>query len=134
MGFIRGEDRGQGTLFPVRLEELIPEDHVCRVIEAFVGRLDMEGLGFVRAEAAETGRPGYDPRDLLKLYLYGYLQQIRSSRRLEAECQRNIELLWLLQRLVPDHKSIAGFRRVHCEGGSPRGGGVVSFGRRGGLG
>ena len=108
MGFIRGEDRGQGTLFPVRLEELIPEDHVCRVIEAFVGRLDMEGLGFVRAEAAETGRPGYDPRDLLKLYLYGYLQQIRSSRRLEAECQRNIELLWLLQRLAPDHKSIRG--------------------------
>src|SRR5258706_1283748 len=121
MGFIRGEDRGQGTLFPVRLEELIPEDHVCRVIEAFVGRLDMEGLGFVRAEAAETGRSGYDPRDLLKLYLYGYLQQIRSSRRLEAECQRHIEVLLLLHRVVPDHKSIAEVRRIHRDAGQPTG-------------
>ena len=83
MGFVQGEGRTQGTLFPVCLEELIPHDHVCRVIDAFVDRLDMAGLGFERAEAAETGRPGYDPRDLLKLYLYGYLQQIRSSRRLQ---------------------------------------------------
>ncbi len=83
MGFVQGEGRTQGTLFPVTLEELIPDGHVCRVIDAFVARLDMAGLGFERAEAAETGRPGYDPRDLLKLYLYGYLQQIRSSRRLE---------------------------------------------------
>jgi hypothetical protein len=101
MGFIQGEDRGQATMFPVTLDELISEDHVCRVIEAFVGRLPMEALGFVRAEPAETGRPGYDPRDLLKLYLYGYLQQIRSSRRLEAECKRNVEVMWLLGRLVP---------------------------------
>ncbi len=71
MGFVQGEGRTQGTLFPVTLEELIPGDHVCRVIDAFVGRLDMSELGFERAEAAETGRPGYDPRDLLKLYLYG---------------------------------------------------------------
>ncbi len=113
MAFIQGEGRSQGTLFPVTLDELIPEDHVCRVIDAFVGRLDVAGLGFERAEAAETGRPGYDPRDLLKLYLYGYLQQIRSSRRLESECQRNVELMWLLGRLCPDHKSIAEFRRVH---------------------
>lgn len=133
MGFIRGEDRGQATLFPVRLEELIPEDHVCRVIEAFVGRLDMEGLGFIRAEAAETGRPGYDPRDLLKLYLYGYLQQIRSSRRLEAECQRNIELLWLLQRLVPDHKSIAEFRRMHREAVTKAGAELIQWARSVGL-
>jgi transposase len=84
----------------------------CRVIDAFVGRLRMEQLGFMRAEAAETGRPGYDPRDILKLYLYGYLQQIRSSRRLEAECQRNVKLMWLLGRLRPDHKSIAEFRRL----------------------
>ena len=69
MGFVQGEGRTQGTLFPVTLEELIPDDHVCRVIDAFVDRLDMAGLGFERAEAAETGRPGYDPRDLLKLYL-----------------------------------------------------------------
>src|SRR6195256_6145651 len=115
MGFIRGEGRTQGTLFPVTLEEVIPEDHVCRVIDAFVSRLDMDGLGFVRAEAAETGRPGYDPRDLLKLYLYGYLHQMRSSRRLESECQRNVELMWWLGRLYPDHKSIAEFRRVHSE-------------------
>jgi transposase len=113
MGFIQGEGRAQGSLFPVTLEELIPGDHFCRVIDAFVERLDMQGLGFVRAEAAETGRPGYDPRDLLKLYLYGYLQQIRSSRRLESECERNLELMWLLGRLSPDHKSIAEFRRLH---------------------
>jgi transposase-like protein DUF772 len=84
IGFVQGEGRTQGTLFPVTLEELIPDDYVRRVIDAFVDRLDMAGLGFERAEAAETGRPGYDPRDLLKLYLYGYLQQIRSSRRLES--------------------------------------------------
>src|SRR5216684_3023297 len=116
MGYVQGEGRTQATLFPVTLEELIPDDHVCRVIDAFVDRLDMAGLGFERAEAAETGRPGYDPRDLLKLYLYGYLQQIRSSRRLESECRRNIELMWLLGRLAPDHKTIAEFRRIHREG------------------
>jgi transposase len=133
MGFIQGVGRTQGTLFPVTLEELIPEDHVCRVLDAFVGRLDMEELGFVRAEAAETGRPGYDPRDLLKLYLYGYLQQIRSSRRLEAECQRNLELLWLLGRLAPDHKSSrvpAPASRCGCAGR----GGVDSLCLFGGLG
>jgi transposase len=113
LAYIQGEARGQQALFPSTLDELIPADHVCRVIEAFVGKLDMEGLGFLRAEPAETGRPGYDPRDLLKLYLYGYLQQVRSSRRLEAECQRNVEVMWLLGRLVPDYKSIAEFRRVH---------------------
>jgi transposase len=127
MGFIQGVGRSQGTLFPVTLEELIPEDHVCRVIDAFVGRLEMEELGFVRAQAAETGRPGYDPRDLLKLYLYGYLQQIRSSRRLEAECQRNIELLWLLGRLAPDHKSIAEFRRVHRDAVTQAGAELIRF-------
>jgi transposase len=80
MDYIEGEARGQHTLFPPTLDDLIPGDHVCRVIEAFVGWLDVSALGFVRAEPAETGRPGYDPRDLLKLYLYGYLQQIRSSQ------------------------------------------------------
>jgi transposase len=75
----------------------------------------MSQLGFERSEPAETGRPGYDPRDLLKLYLYGYLQQIRSSRRLEAECRRNVEVMWLLGRLAPDYKSIAEFRRIHRE-------------------
>ncbi|MGC2402318.1 MAG: transposase [Acidobacteriaceae bacterium] len=91
MGFIEGQGRNQGTLFPVALDDLVPADHVCRVIDAFVDGLKMVDLGFERAEAAQTGRPGYDPRDLLKLYLYGYLNQIRSSRRLEAECRRNVE-------------------------------------------
>ena len=109
MGYIEGEARGQRTLFPATLEELIPADHLCRVIEAFVERLEMGRLGFLRAEAAGTGRPGYDPRSLLKLYLYGYLHQVRSLRRLEAECRRNIEVMWLLGRLTPDHKSIADF-------------------------
>jgi transposase len=107
MGFIEGQGRNQGTLFPVALDDLVPADHVCRVIDAFVDGLKMVDLGFERAEAAQTGRPGYDPRDLLKLYLYGYLNQIRSSRRLEAECRRNVELMWLVGRLYPDHKSIA---------------------------
>jgi transposase len=93
MGFIQGEGRTQGTLFPVVLDDLVPEDHVCRVIEAFVARLEMNELEFERCDPAETGRTGYDPRDLLKLYLYGYLQQIRSSRRLEAECRRNVEVM-----------------------------------------
>src|SRR5438128_11198511 len=133
MGFVQGEGRTQGSLFPVTLEELIPDDHVCRVIDAFVGRLDMAELGFERAEAAETGRPGYDPRDLLELYLYGYLQQIRSSRRLESECRRNIELMWLLGRLVPDHKTIAEFRRVHCEAVTEAGAELIRFARSVGL-
>ena len=133
MAYIRGEAREQATMFPVTLDELIPEDHMCRVIEAFVGRLDMIQLGFVRAEPAETGRPGYDPRDLLKLYLYGYLQQVRSSRRLEAECQRNVEVMWLLGRLQPDYKSIAEFRRMHSRAVTEAGAALVQFARSAGL-
>jgi transposase len=133
MAFIQGEARNQGTLFPTTLEELIPADHVCRVIDAFVSRLKVGALGFMRAEAAETGRPGYDPRDLLKLYLYGYLHQLRSSRRLEAECRRNVELMWLLGRLVPDHKSIAEFRRMHREAVSAAGAELIRFARAVGL-
>jgi transposase len=133
MGYILGEARGQETMFPAALEDLIPADHFCRVIDAFVGRLDFAALGFERARPAETGRPGYDPRDLLKLYLYGYLQQVRSSRRLEAECRRNVELMWLLGRLVPDYKSIAEFRRVHLEGVTEAGAELVRFARSVGL-
>jgi transposase len=133
MAYIEGEERGQHTLFPTTLDELIPQDHVCRVIEAFVGRLDMAKLGFVRSEPAETGRPGYDPRDLLKLYLYGYLWQIRSSRRLETECERNVEVMWLVGRLVPDHKSIAEFRRMHREAVTEAGAELVRFARSVGL-
>lgn len=133
MAYIRGEAREQVTMFPVTLDELIPVDHMCRVIEAFVGRLDMAKLGFVRAEPADTGRPGYDPRDLLKLYLYGYLQQVRSSRRLEAECQRNVEAMWLLGRLQPDYKSIAEFRRMHSQAITKAGADLVRLARSAGL-
>jgi len=129
LAYIRGEGRGQQALFPATLDELIPADHVCRVIEVFVGKLDIEGLGFLRAEPAETGRPGYDPRDLLKLYLYGYLQQVRSSRRLEAECRRNVEVMWLLGRLTPDYKSIAEFRRVHRDAVTAAGAELVRMAR-----
>jgi transposase len=133
MAYIRGEAREQATMFPVTLDELIPADHMCRVMEAFVSRLNMAKLGFVRAEPAETGRPGYDPRDLLKLYLYGYLQQVRSSRRLEAECQRNVEVMWLLGRLQPDYKSIAEFRRMHSQAVTEAGTELVRFARSVGL-
>lgn len=133
MAYIRGEAREQTTMFPVTLDELIPADHVCRVIEAFVERLRIDEIGFVRAEPAETGRPGYDPRDLLKLYLYGYLHQVRSSRRLEAECQRNVEVMWLLGRLQPDYKSIAEFRRMHSVEVTETGADLVRFARSVGL-
>jgi transposase len=133
MGYIGGEGRNQGTLFPVVLDDLVPSDHVCRVIDAFVDKLAMAELGLERAEAAETGRPGYDPRDLLKLYLYGYLHTICSSRRLEVECRRNLELMWLLGRLYPDHKSIAEFRRLHCKAVTEVGAELVRFAREVGL-
>jgi transposase len=133
MAYIEGEGRNQGTLFPVVLDELVPPDHMCRVIDAFVEGLDIAKLGFERAHPAETGRPGYDPRALLKLYLYGYLNQIRSSRRLETECVRNVELMWLLGRLYPDHKSIAEFRRVHREAVVAAGAALVRFAKSCGL-
>lgn len=98
-------------MFPVALDELVPAGHLVRVIEAYVARLDLAALGFAKAQPKATGRPPYDPADLLKLYLYGYLNQVRSSRRLERECARNVELMWLLNRLAPDFKTIADFRR-----------------------
>ena len=115
MGHVIGESRGQGALFPVVLDDLVPEDHAVRVIDAYVAGLDLAGLGFAKAEPAATGRPPYDPADLLKLYVYGYLNQVRSSRRLERECARNVEVMWLLNALAPDHKTIAQFRRLNSE-------------------
>ena len=109
--FIEGTDRSQVTLFPDRLEDWIDEDNPIRVIDAFVDTLDLNGLGFVRATAAETGRPGYHPGVLLKLYVYGYLNRVQSSRQLEREAGRNVEVMWLTGRLVPDHKTIADFRK-----------------------
>src|SRR2546422_6815371 len=114
MGYVSGDSRGQAALFPVVLDDLVPEDHAVRVIDAFVAGLDLGQLGFAKAEPAATGRPPYDPGDLLRLYLYGYLNQVRSSRRLERECNRNVELMWLLNRLAPDHKTIAEFRRQNA--------------------
>lgn len=111
MGFVQGESRSQGALFPVSLDELIPEDHLVRVINLWVDRVDVARLGFAKAQPKSTGRPPYDPADLLKLYLYGYLNQIRSSRKLERESHRNLEVLWLLKRLTPDFKTVANFRR-----------------------
>jgi transposase len=111
MSYIRGEDRGQAALLPAAIEDYVAADAPVRVIDAFVDGLDVRGLGFGRSEPAATGRPPYDPRDLLKLYLYGYLNEVRSSRRLERECSRNVEAMWLLRRLAPDFKTIADFRR-----------------------
>jgi transposase len=133
MAYIQGEGRSQATLFPVVLDDLVPADHMCRVIEAFVEQLDMEKLGFGRAQPADTGRPGYNPRAFLKLYLYGYLHQLRSSRRLEAECRRNVEVMWLLERLYPDYKSIAEFRRIHREAVTAAGAALVCFAKNCGL-
>ena len=99
--FIEGVDRSQSTLFPDRLEDWIGEDNPVRVVDAFVDGLDLCGLGFERALPAETGRPGYHPEVLLKLYVYGYLNRVQSSRRLEREAGRNVEVMWLTGRLVP---------------------------------
>jgi transposase len=109
--FIEGVDRGQTTLFPERLEDWIDEANPVRVIDAFVDGLDLNELAFERAVSAATGRPGYHPSVLLKLYIYGYLNRVQSSRRLEREAARNVEVMWLVGRLVPDHKTIADFRR-----------------------
>jgi transposase len=111
MRHIQGDSRDQLALLPQALDDLIAPDHLVRVIDAFVDGLALVELGFARAVAKQTGRKPYHPGDLLKLYLYGYLNQVQSSRRLERECQRNLELWWLLGRLAPDFKTIADFRR-----------------------
>ena len=111
MAYITGADRNQITLFPEAVDDYITSDNPVRVIEVFVNSLNMHELGFLRADPNVTGRPAYDPRDLLKLYLYGYMNRIRSSRKLEAEAGRNLELFWLLRRLKPDFKTIADFRK-----------------------
>lgn len=110
-GVIEGIQRDQTALFPDRLEDWVSEDHLVRVVDLFVGELDLPTLGFVRAAPARTGRPGYHPAVLLKLFIYGYLNRIPSSRRLEREAGRNVEAMWLTGKLVPDHKTIADFRR-----------------------
>ncbi len=109
--FIEGADRGQSTMFPERLEDYVAEDNPARVIDVFVDELDLGQLGFGGVVPEATGRPGYHPSVLLKLYVYGYLNRVQSSRRLEREAGRNVEVMWLTGRLVPDHKTIADFRK-----------------------
>lgn len=109
--FIQGESRTQSTLLPEYLDDYISEENSVRVVDAFVDHLDLEALGFDGVVPARTGRPSYHPAALLKLYIYGYLNRIQSSRQLERETQRNVELMWLLERLAPDFKTIADFRR-----------------------
>jgi len=108
-----GDDRRQPCRLPPAIDEYVSQDALVRVVDAFVETLDIEALGFNRAVPASTGRPGYDPRDLLKLYIYGYLNEVRSSQWLERERKRNIEVMWLLRRLAPDHKTTADFRRYN---------------------
>jgi transposase len=109
--FVEGADRGQSTLFPECLEDWVGEDNPVRLIDVFVDNLDLADLGFSGVEPQATGRPSYHPAVLLKLYVYGYLNAVQSSRRLEREAGRNVELMWLTRRLVPDHKTIADFRK-----------------------
>jgi len=111
MEFIHGEDRTQTILFPETIDEYVHEDSAARVIDVFIDTLDLAAVGFSRLEPKETGRPPYDPKDILKLYVYGYMNRVRSSRRLETESKRNLEVLWLLRKLSPDHKTIADFRK-----------------------
>jgi transposase len=110
-----GLERSQTWLFPERLEDYVGPENPVRFLEAFVAQQDLAALGFTKARCADTGRPPYDPAVLLKLYLYGYLHRLRSSRRLEAECQRNVELIWLTGKLAPDFKTIADFRKDNVQ-------------------
>lgn len=109
--FIQGEHRGQGTLLPESLDDYVSDTNPVRVVDVFVDELDLVTLGFEGAIPADTGRPAYHPAILLKIYIYGYLNRIQSSRRLEREAQRNVELMWLTGRLMPDFKTIANFRK-----------------------
>ncbi|MFC3552519.1 IS1182 family transposase [Lysobacter cavernae] len=109
--FVEGESRSQSTLFPERIDDYITEDNPVRVIDVFVDDLDLEALGFDGMTPCATGRPGYHPSTLLKIYIYGYLNRVQSSRRLERETQRNVEVMWLTGRLTPDFKTIADFRK-----------------------
>src|ERR1700731_2295705 len=113
--FVVGDDRSQSTLFPERLDDYVGYDNPVRAIDVFVDELDLGELGFGGVEPRATGRPAYHPATLLKIYIYGYLNRVQSSRRIERECQRNVELVWLTGRLMPDFKTIADFRKDNGE-------------------
>jgi transposase len=123
--FIEGADRTQVSLLPDCVDDYVGTDNPVRVIEAFVEQLDLREMGFEGVDPEVTGRPAYHPSVLLKIYIYGYLNRVQSSRRLEQETQRNLELMWLTGRLMPDFKTIANFRKDN--------GGVPSAGCAGGL-
>mgnify|MGYP004702325081 CR=1 FL=1 len=110
MKYIKGLNRAQTYLFPVSLDDAVDPDNEVRLIDAFVDNLKLEEFGF-KSDFIENGRPAYHPADLLKIYIYGYLNRVRSSRQLEKECKRNIEVIWLLKNLKPDHNTISNFRR-----------------------
>jgi transposase len=111
--FVVGDDRSQSTLFPERLDDYVGDDNPVRAIDVFVDELGELGFGGVEPRA--TGRPAYHPATLLKIYIYGYLNRVQSSRRIERECQRNVELVWLSGRLMPEFKTIADFRKDNGE-------------------
>ena len=115
MSYITGFDRSQTALFPVAIDEHIDENNIARLVDVFINSLNLQKFGFINPVPESEGRPCYHPADLLKLYIYGYLNRIRTSRLLERECKRNIELIWLLKVLQPCFRTIAGFRSEHPE-------------------
>src|ERR1700730_13174528 len=119
MHHMQGCDRNQTLQLPNSVDDYIGPDNLARFVDAFVEQLDLQEAGFCRVEPEETGRPGYHPGDLLKLYIYGYLNRVRSSRRLEAETRRNLEVMWLLRGLTPDFKTIANFRKDNRDAFKP---------------
>src|SRR3989339_111457 len=115
MGYIISDNRNQVTLFPETLDEYVSKSNPVQVIDVFVNNLDLMDAGFKNVIPAKEGRPSYDPRCLLKLYIYGYFNKIRSSRKLMAECGRNVEVMWLLCKLTPDFRTIADFRKDNAK-------------------
>jgi transposase len=115
MNFIGGEERNQMILMPDSIDDYVDDNNSVRVIDAYINSLDLTALGFLHSQPHDTGRPMYSPKDLLKLYVYGYMNKVRSSRRLETETKRNLEVIWLLRKLSPDHKTIARFRHDNTE-------------------
>ena len=133
MSFIEGPSRAEVSLLPPCIDDYVPANALVRVVDAFVDSLDLSVLGFGRTVAAATGRPGFRPGDLLRLYVWGYLNQVRSSRLLERACLRDLEALWLMRRLAPDYRTIAAFRHDNPEAIVRTSAAFVQFCREQGL-
>ena len=131
--FIEGYDRKQPLLLPACVDDYVPQEGLVRVVDCFVETLDLTALGFEHAVSAATGRPGYYPGDMLRLYIWGYLNQLRSSRQLERACQRDLEAIWLMRRMTPDYRTIAAFRHDNPEAIIGTGAAFISFCRESGL-